>query len=295
MINRALPFLMITVLGMVFTGCNNDDDVGPTAIEQFERENANIDAYVAENGLTVRTDPNALLRYRVTSEGSGISVGFPLNANNKIVDSVTISYTARLLETEEVVLTVSSEKIPYEELTAGVRLALQYVREGGSINFFEPSAYGYGVVGSGDIPGNATLIYDLDLEDIHAEQHYTDMAIIDDYLTDNSLTADHHITGLRYTINEFGSGENPRWNNVIVVTYEGRLMETGEVFDSGENQGFLLQNLITGWVIGIQELKPGGSMTMYVPSRMAYGPTGSGNVIPPNAVLIFDVELLGVQ
>jgi FKBP-type peptidyl-prolyl cis-trans isomerase FkpA len=294
MINRTMPFVLLAAMAILFAGCNNDDDLGPSAYEQFEKENQLIDAYVSENGLTVLTDPNTLLRYRVTSQGSGISVAFPLNVNNKVADSVTISYTARLLETEEIVRTVSSEKIAYEDLTAGIRLALQYVREGGSVNFFEPSAYGYGIVGSGDIPGNATLIYDLDLEDIHAEQLYTDMNKIEDYLAD-SLTAEQHITGLYYSIDQMGTGEHPRWGNVIKVTYTGKLLETGEVFDVGTEQNFLLQNLITGWVIGLQEIKPGGKMTMYVPSRMAYGSSGSSNVIPPNAILIFDIELVEVQ
>jgi len=292
---KILSVAAVLAFGLMFSGCNDDDDGGLTTGEQFEFENDQIDAYISSNGLDTETDVNSLLRYRVTSEGSGISVAFPINANNKVVDSVTISYTARLLDTEEVVLSASNQKVAYEQLLTGVRLALQFVREGGSINFFVPSAYAFGPNGTGSVPANATLIYDLDLVDIHAQQLFADINAIDDVLADSSMQADENITGLRYIIEEAGSGQSPNWRNVIIVNYTGKILETGEEFDSGTNVGLILQELITGWIIGLQEIETGGTIHLYIPSRMGYGPSGGGPDIPPNSNLYFKVDLISVQ
>ncbi|MEJ2003801.1 MAG: FKBP-type peptidyl-prolyl cis-trans isomerase [Cyclobacteriaceae bacterium] len=290
---RGLTVAAMAVLSVCFAGCN-DDDGGLTTAEQFEYENSRIDDFIEANSLNAETDENSFLRYFVTAQGSGISAAFPLNPNVTVVDSVTISYEARLLDSQDIVLSATNQKIAYRDLLTGVKLGLQFVREGGSIVFFVPSAYAFGASGSGDVPPNSTLIYNLDLVEVHAERLFEDIAIIDQYLADSSITAQEHITGLRYKINEPGSGKSPNWRNVVIVNYEGRLLETGQVFDSADNVRLLLQELITGWTIGLPEIESGGSMTLYVPSGMGYGPSGAGS-IPGNAVLIFDLDLIAVQ
>ena len=296
-LKKYMKFSGFLALLMLFAlaGCNDDDDGGLTTAEQFEFETQKIDAYISSNGLMTSTDPNSAMRYEVTSIGTGLAVAFVTDLRNKVADSVTISYTAKLLDTEETVLTVTNEKIAYEDLVIGVRVALQFVQEGGSIQFFLPSAYAYGRAGSGDIPANATLIYDLDLIEVEADQLRTDIQEIDDFLAENSLGAIKHPTGLRFTIDEPGTGPIPTLFNIVVVDYNGRLMENGFEFDSGNSVGFLLQELITGWQIGLQQVRAGGSVTLYVPSTMAYGSTGVPPEIPANAQLVFIIDLIAVQ
>ncbi|MTI22042.1 hypothetical protein E1176_13510 [Fulvivirga sp. RKSG066] len=101
--------------------------------------------------------------------------------------------------------------------------------------------------------------------------------------------------GLRYVINASGEGSNPNICNSVTVNYVGKLMSNGSVFDKSSNPvTFPLSALITGWQIGIPLIASGGEVTLYIPSVYAYGSRGSGS-IPPNANLIFDIDLLEVK
>ena len=83
----------------------------------------------------------------------------------------------------------------------------------------------------------------------------------------------------------------------MTVHYRGTLID-GTEFDSsykrGEPISFPLGNVIKGWTEGLQLMKPGGKARLTIPSELGYGPGGVGN-IPPNAVLVFDVELIEVK
>lgn len=105
-------------------------------------------------------------------------------------------------------------------------------------------------------------------------------------------------SGLQIKIIAPGEGEHPTADSVVLVHYEGRLLD-GTVFDSSIERGqpaeFPLKNVIPGWTEGLQLLKPGGKATLYIPPELAYGARGAGGKIGPNQTLIFDVELLAVK
>lgn len=123
----------------------------------------------------------------------------------------------------------------------------------------------------------------------------TDIDRIKQYLTENEIEAQVHETGIRYVINEPGNGSTAELCDVVTVNYEGRLLSNGEIFDSSESPAtFPLSGLITGWQIGIPLIQEGGSITLYIPSVYAYGRFGSGDDIPANANLIFDIELVEI-
>ncbi|NNF35032.1 MAG: hypothetical protein HKN68_13040 [Saprospiraceae bacterium] len=125
------------------------------------------------------------------------------------------------------------------------------------------------------------------------EQLAIDIEIIDTYLSDNSIDATSVASGLRYFLHEEGEGISPELTDDVVVAYSGKLLGETQVFDSSDSISFPLNRLIAGWQIGFQLLQEGDSATLYIPSGLAYGSTGSGP-IPPNANLEFEVKLIQV-
>ena len=114
----------------------------------------------------------------------------------------------------------------------------------------------------------------------------------------NSMT--QTASGLRYEDVQEGTGETARKGHHVVVHYTGTL-ENGRKFDSSRDRGkpfeFALGTgtVIQGWDEGVAGMKVGGRRTLVIPSQLGYGVHGAGGVIPPNATLVFDVELLEVR
>jgi FKBP-type peptidyl-prolyl cis-trans isomerase FkpA len=135
-----------------------------------------------------------------------------------------------------------------------------------------------------------------------AEQLEKDIAIIDQWLVDNNITALTDPSGLRYVVTTAGTGAKPALTNNVVVKYSGKFLTPGITpAKSVEFDGtttpvtFKLSSLIAGWQIGFQLLPKGSKATLYIPSGLAYGKNGAGSSIPPNANLFFDVELIDVK
>jgi len=107
-------------------------------------------------------------------------------------------------------------------------------------------------------------------------------------------------SGLKYSDLVVGAGESPRPGQMVTVHYTGTL-ENGTKFDSSVDRGqpFTFQigvgRVIKGWDEGVMTMKVGGRRKLIIPPNLGYGARGAGGVIPPNATLIFEVELLGVQ
>jgi FKBP-type peptidyl-prolyl cis-trans isomerase len=120
-----------------------------------------------------------------------------------------------------------------------------------------------------------------------------DIDIIDDYLFSNGITAVEHPSGVRYVVNQFGSGDNiPCLESLISITYEGRILGNGTLFETGSKPTALILNQrILGWQIALLELNKGTKVTLYIPSGLGYG-TQHSTLLPANSNLIFQIELL---
>jgi FKBP-type peptidyl-prolyl cis-trans isomerase len=105
-------------------------------------------------------------------------------------------------------------------------------------------------------------------------------------------------SGLQYLVLEEGKGKSPKATDTVLVHYKGNLLD-GTEFDSSykrnEPISFPLNGVIPGWTEGVQLMKEGGKIRLFIPSNLAYGSRGAGGVIPPDSTLVFDIELLKVQ
>jgi peptidylprolyl isomerase len=157
-----------------------------------------------------------------------------------------------------------------------------------------PPDLAYGEQGAGGvIPPNATLVFDVELLDVQEGAPDAPTEVADaDYTTTEE--------GLRYYDFEVGEGPTPEPGQVVVVHYTGWLPEGGK-FDSSQDRGAPFSfavgtgQVIQGWDLGLLDMQVGGRRQLVIPPELGYGEQGAGGVIPPNATLIFEVELLDIQ
>lgn len=121
----------------------------------------------------------------------------------------------------------------------------------------------------------------------------------DAFLAQNKTADGVKVTpsGLQYKITEEGNGPSPKPDDTVVVQYRGTLID-GKEFDSSYKRKmpaeFPVKGVIPGWTEGLQLMKKGGKATFWIPPELAYGDRPRQN-IPPNATLIFDVELVDIK
>jgi FKBP-type peptidyl-prolyl cis-trans isomerase FkpA len=105
-------------------------------------------------------------------------------------------------------------------------------------------------------------------------------------------------SGVKVTHTLVGTGANPKASDAVKVHYRGTLAN-GTEFDSSYKRGqpatFPLSRVVPCWTEGMQKIKVGGKATLTCPPATAYGDRGAGGVVPPNATLTFEVELLAIE
>ncbi|HWX84264.1 MAG TPA: FKBP-type peptidyl-prolyl cis-trans isomerase [Xanthobacteraceae bacterium] len=111
-------------------------------------------------------------------------------------------------------------------------------------------------------------------------------------------------SGLQIIDTKVGAGASPKTGQTCVMHYTGWLYENGakgKKFDSSVDRGQPFEfpigthRVIAGWDEGVATMKVGGKRTLIIPPQLGYGERGAGSAIPPNATLIFDVELIGIK
>lgn len=108
-------------------------------------------------------------------------------------------------------------------------------------------------------------------------------------------------SGLSYEEPKVGTGAEATKGKTVAVHYTGWLQATGAEFDSSRKRGQPFEfklgagNVILGWDEGVAGMKVGGQRRLFIPPELGYGSRGAGGVIPGNATLVFDVELMGVR
>ncbi len=126
-----------------------------------------------------------------------------------------------------------------------------------------------------------------------------DTLSIEGFLSAKNIKAEKTREGAFYVVNTEGKGASPKHGDYVKIIYAGKLMN-GKVFDeSPKGEPFVFQvgfrQVIQGWDVLMPRLKVGTKATLYIPAELGYGNSGIGDIIPPNAPLIFDVEIQEVM
>ncbi len=223
-----------------------------------------------------------------------------------VSDLVSVNYEGRTADGDKFDSSFDRGKpamFRLNQVIPGWTIGLQKMHEGDQYLFYVPNKLAYGKADRGAvIKAGDDLVFLVDLVDL-MEPKSVDTAAWEKYTPWDHDAPDVKKTnsGLEYVVLASGdeSGASPVNGQEVVVYYEGRLAETGEMFDSAFQRGapeiFPSNRLIRGWVEALSMMKPGDRWLLYVPSDLAYGKKGTpGGPIPPDSDLVFEVELADV-
>ena len=128
-------------------------------------------------------------------------------------------------------------------------------------------------------------------------QKEIDRNLILNHIIDNKLDMESTPDGIYYQITKEGIGNHPSVKNTIVTNYHGTFLDE-KVFDSTKGKDpftYPLSRMNDGWKKALPLLKSGGKGIFIIPSNLCYGEEGFGDLIPPNTVLKFEIELIGIK
>ncbi len=306
-------FTAVTTIAFILAGCAPNPIIAPAngaeesslpGTDQTESAGdaqAAFDRYLPWNpGAEGVQITDAGLQYVVLDRGAeGGESPLP-------TDRVRVHYDGRLATGEKFDSSIergSPAEFRLNQVIPGWTLGLQEMREGDAILLYVPNALGYGNQARGPvIKAGDDLVFYVSLLGI-VPQKVSDSAAWERYSPWNSDHPDVVKTGsgLEYAVIRSGDadGPSPVGGQNVSVHYEGRLAETGELFDSSYERGdpatFPANRLIRGWVEALQLMKAGDHWMLYIPAELGYGAQGTPDgTIPPGAALQFEVELLEI-
>ncbi|MEL6676905.1 MAG: FKBP-type peptidyl-prolyl cis-trans isomerase [Bacteroidota bacterium] len=276
--------------------------------------------FLTKNNLPFTEAPNGIL-YHIEQAGSG--------ANPQAGDYVKVHYRGSFLDGKVFDSSMEGRDPLAFQLGQGYVIkgwdeGIPLFPVGSKGKLYLSPEFGYGAAGQGDaIPPNATLVFDVEVIEVmdeaaykayEAAQEEERRKLIQQYLEKQlemelpnirkyveAQPADYAYTlsGLHYHMEQEGEGPTAQPGQTVWVHYTGSLLN-GQEFDSSRNRGqafsFKLgeNRVIPGWEEGLALFKKGGKGKLVIPSILGYGPRDMG-VIPPNSILLFDIELLDVQ
>jgi len=180
------------------------------------------------------------------------------------------------------------------KLVRGLELGLESVKQGGVRWFRLSPGMAYGPVAMTNIPPNSTLIFRIQADTVYFDERLA--SLMDFFPNTQSVKWVEGPEGLKYSIEKEGLGKAVKSGDFVKVHYTGWLSE-GAKFDSSRDRGEPIAlelgagRVIRGWDLGLVGMKPGEKRLLLIPPSLGYGSMGGGP-IPPNATLIFAVELM---
>lgn len=282
--------------------CSSGNDAEPTTEEALEQGTVYMSEYIPwpPEGKDIKETESGL-QYIILSEGE------PDGASPGPRDRVVIDFDGRTSGDQTFHSTFDDgtpARAGVTQFPQGWSEAVQRMSEGEEIVAFVPNDLAFKNQGAGIIRPGEDLIIRIILRSVEpapepvpvSVEAWAEFTPWDSSRPEVVKTG----SGLEYVVIESGSedGRNPGLTDAAVVHYEGRLNDTGDVFDSsfsrGEPAQFEPRGVISGWTEALQLMRPGDRWLLHIPGDLAYGPMGSPPKIPPNAALNFEVELLDV-
>jgi peptidylprolyl isomerase len=244
-----------------------------------------VDAQLSETYTGLSTLPSGL-KYKITKQGKGDFA--------KPGDKVWLHYVGKLENDSIFTSTLNNGPIDVflgvGQLIKGWEEGLQLVRPGGAILLIVPPDLAYGAVAQEHIPANATLTFEISLLQIEKGEK-TELFQVGDNKTQK---AKKH---LKYIEIEQGEGPFAKFGDNAYVNYVGFLSDS-TIFDSSVKYGgpvritVGINQVIEGWDMGLQYMQKGSKIRLIIPPKLAYGKTGFKNMVPPNATIYLDLELV---
>lgn len=295
-----VTWMMSMVMILLLVACGGEE-TADSAVEETAEEIA-VTAVAAEEAAVEEesnqeqqseaTEDVGELQVIITAEGDGPQAQpgqlVAVHYTGKLDDGTVFDSSVNRGQPIEFVLGTGRVIPGWEEGIAQMKV-------GDKATLIIPPHMAYGPGGSGPIPPNATLTFDVELvsaiEVPTAPEAPTEVAE-DDYVTSKS--------GLKYFDVVEGNGATPTMGQTVIVHYTGWL-EDGTIFDSSipRNQpaefAIGVGQVIPGWDEGVLSMPIGTTRQLVIPANLGYGEAGFRGVIPPNATLVFEVELLGVR
>ncbi len=291
-------FFFFLVLIISIGSCDSENDAYDP-YKQFQEDIEAIDSYLDNNGIDAYRDRSGI-RFLIGEIGT---LGLPPKLNQ----TVKINYRGGLFTTGEIFDSNTTEGILSTYGVDGWKLGVSLFPEGTKGTIFVPSGLAYKNQAVGSIPPNSILVFDIELLEVKfSDQEQakleSDLAVIDSYLSDNSIEAEiDPLSGIRFVIEELGPGNFPTWYDKIKVSYTGKILSSGQEFFSGTLEPTAdfdsrVVDYLQGLQAGFLQLPAGSKATFYVPSVFAYGDVASGNgTIPANSNIIYEVESIEIM
>ena len=299
------------------------------SVQKVKDEKALQDYFKKNNIKAMKTSSG--LYYTISEAGTGeqITAGESVSVNyrGKTLDGKTFDTN---MDSTFHHMEPFSLEIGKGRVIKGWDEGIPLLKKGSKATLYIPSGLAYGSQdrSSNGIPANSILIFDVDIVDVKTAEEakkeseekaakqkkeaeektaaakLTEDRDLKDYFAKNNIKATRTESGLYYSVSKQGTGDNAKAGQKVSMNYMGKLMN-GKVFDKNVDSNFVgtkplaftlgKHQVIQGWDEGIQLLNKGTRATLYIPSYLAYGPRGMGASIPPNSILIFEVEVINIE